>query len=355
LFYPGLYENAWSLPRTNLVSELEATLDSCGQIPPQLFTEPHPAPREQERQLWLSEPKSLAFAPVTVLGVFGNCIVGHSNDGNVYTITLSFERKNEPNISSRTWNKRLPATRGVSLVSLTKIAAILRKGEIAMIEPAGFARVEFGAAKIVSGHQECIFVGRSDTGMTLCRNLEIQKTFPSFRDEIVCAAVSATYDLVVVGAHSSALFLISPSHQTITRVISLADRDPYMVEITQGWGFIVVYEKARQADTKYIELFTVNGEFIRRVEFAFAIRCWSVSTSIYGFDYLVVAAKDGRIYVAEAFYLNLEGVKRVSEDVQSIFYIESLRVIVVSQKDRPILLIPFRAAEGGRPSCSMAH
>jgi hypothetical protein len=201
--------------------------------------------------------------------------------------------------------------------------------------------IRTGIVTNLSGNKEYICIGRNDTSISIYKRCEKFHTFPSFRNEIVCSAVSAKFDLAVVGARESTLFLISPLHRTITRVIDMGPFNPVLIQITKAWGFIVVYEMEIETRVHFMELFTVNGDLIRKVKLSFEIDCWS-AWSATGFDYLVIAPKNGRIRVCEVFYLVFHLLSEAPGGTRAIFYSPVNEVIYINQEDGQILLIPYR-------------
>jgi hypothetical protein len=91
----------------------------------------------------------------------------------------------------------------------------------------------------------------------------------------------------------------------------------------------------------FMELFTVNGDLIRKVKLSFEIDCWSTWAAT-GFDYLVIAPKTGRIRVCEVFYLVFHLLPEAPGGTRGIFYSPVSEVIYMNQEDGQILLIPYR-------------
>jgi hypothetical protein len=158
----------------------------------------------------------------------------------------------------------------------------------------------------------------------------------------LCSACGSAFDLVVVGAKPGSLFLISPSRQSITRVINLGDLNPLLVEITRGWWFIVVYEVRRQSEIHFLEVFTVNGDLILKKEIPFQIECWSTWCSRDGFDYLVVSPVRGKLMTAEVFTLSFSScLQKALYGVKSAFYSPTLDIAFCGQSDGRILALPW--------------
>jgi hypothetical protein len=333
MFYPHLYEDVWDDPalaqNEEARAQVEATLDSCGQIPRQLFRDPH-VPRDPEcRHRLLTAPTVLQVARAAVIGVAGATIICRRGR-EVVSIGVEFRERNTPVVRETVWKVVMRPFRFVVKLSRSQIAAVFKSGDLAVMSAAGVQTCEVGVATCLSGDGELVCVGKADTAMCIARRAVVLETFPTFRSEVICSATSAAFDLVVVGARPSALFLAAPSHRSITRVLDLEDRNPVLVLITEGWRFIVVYEAGGPApDGHFIELFTVNGDLVRRVEVPYVIRNWSTSKSRPRFDYLAIVPAVGAIRVCEAFFLVFHLLPETSVGVKSVFYSPELELFFI--------------------------
>jgi hypothetical protein len=349
LFYPYLYESVWSLPLADEpVSDVTAALDCCGQIPQQLFQRPHPARLPLRRPNWLTGPMFLDSG-LDFLRLHG-LDDGHlvcSDLVAIHTMSVSFKKKDLPRLSCTQWN-----TRDVSLVagaalSSTVLIGVVSTGELfytsADRSTLRLLPWDHGTVVCFSGSGSYLCAGGSETSVTLFHaspSFEVVYTFPTFRDAVVCCTVNASFDLAVVGARDSTLFLIALSRRTITSVLNLEGYNPLSVLITDGWGFIVVYGLSLTSREAFIEVLTVNGEQIRKTKVNFEVQCWSTWKSRSGFDYLIVAPKRGQLRACEVFYLDFELIG-LSTRADTIFYSPQFEVMFVGQMDGRILMIPF--------------
>jgi hypothetical protein len=337
-FCPFLYENA---PADRL-EEVEAWRESCGQIPHQLFTERHPARAAlaDGRLLTKAAPLRTTAADLTLLAVFKTKLLCLSGD-EVIALTVSVAKADASAVKQRSWRPRLGGARAIVALSKHEVCAVLDGGALIRAGAGDCAQAAVGIVATLSGRGEYLCVGRGDTSIAIYRELTVVQTFPSFRNEIVCSAVSAAFDLAVVGARESTLFLISLSHGAITRVISLGKCNPVSVLVTPAWGFILVYERDVTSAEEFIELFTVNGDPIRRVRVAFEIECWSAWQSTAGFDYAVIAPKSGRLRVCEAFWLTFQLLPQSANGTRAVFYSPPLEAVFLNQADGQIVMIPY--------------
>jgi hypothetical protein len=345
IFYPYLYEDMWTVfaREPGKVAEIEGSLDTCGQIPQQLFVDQHPPrlPHAAREPLGSAAVLPCDIENLQILATRGRKLLCRDAT-TVYVITVRLKKATARPL------KTLPEA-GLIVASATSVAAVLKNGDVVMFSVSQPSQpllgpVEGDVGKVsclsTSGHIACI--GWSDTSITLVQAGVAVQTFSSFRDHIHCSACSAAFDLVVVGA-SSTLFLISASRRSITRVLTLADVDPVLVEVTSGWGFIVVYEVGD--GEMFVEVLTANGDFVRKVKLGAQISAWSTWCSADGFDYLVICPKHGKIRICEVFWLTFRFVQRPVYGANSVFYIPRLEAVFVGQPDGYVLMIPHRIGE----------
>jgi hypothetical protein len=338
-FAPLLYESAVGCES---LDEVEAWRESCGQIPQQLFATPHPrrGPAPQVRLCTKVAPLKTGLVASTLLGLFGRKLVCFC-EGEIAVITVDFKKPDIPDVKQKSWKPRLVDAKRVIALSKRDVCAVLSDGCLVRAGAIDVAQLGTGMFTTLSGRSEYVCIGRNDTSIAIYRELKVVQTFPSFRHEIVCSAVSAAFDLAAVGAWDSTLFLISLSQRTITRVIPLGKCNPIGIIITRGWGFIVVHEREIESTEEFIELFTVNGDPIRKTKIGFEIDCWSSWKSRDGFDYLIIAPKSGRLRVCEVFWLVFHLLPQSANLSRAIFYCPALEIIFVNQLDGQIIMIPY--------------
>ena len=170
--------------------------------------------------------------------------------------------------------------------------------------------------------------------------------FPSFRDDVSCCAVNSHFDLVVSGTLDCSLFFFSPTHKDVMRIIDLHNKIPEKVLITDGWGFVVVYELNLEKGNEFqcIEVYNVNGDLIISKPLQFQLQQWTTWKSVDGFDYLLMMSKGGIVFTCEVFYLDIiKAIKdRVELKVLSMSYSYELGIIFVGLNDGSIQMLPFR-------------
>jgi hypothetical protein len=309
-----------------------------------MFDEPHPSREAPKKQNLLAEQMFLScdIENLTIIGIFQTRLIC-SNSNSLYLLSIQPKSIHKPEIQQ--WKSKITGAVQVVPMSVNSAAAFLRNGHLSIVHRKSPAHDvvcrDLDNVTCLSASRQLICVGRGDTSITVVRCGQVQ-SFPSFRDKILCSACSSAFDLVVVGARPGSLFLISPSRQSITRVISLDDLDPILVEITKGWGFIVVYEVGRQSEGQSLEVFTVNGDLILKKNIPFQIECWSACCSPDGFDYLVISPVRGRLMTAEVFTLSFSScLSKALYGIKSAFYSPQLEIAFCGQSDGRIMALPW--------------
>jgi hypothetical protein len=255
----------------------------------------------------------------------------------VYHITVKFKRADIEKVRVKLI-KKIPDATSI-IASPTSIYAVLKNGDFVMPLTPHPQQHDIGKIVCMSTSGEIGCLGLGDTSITLIENGTLVQSFSSFRDKILCCACRASFDLAVVGA-SLTLFLISVSRRSITRVISFSDINPILVEITRGWGFIVIYEVG--AGAQFIEVLTVNGDSIRKLKLSGQIDAWSTWCSDEGFDHLIICQKSGRIMIYEVFWLTPCYLPISEYRVKSVWYLPRLGIVFVGQADGHVEMIPHR-------------
>jgi hypothetical protein len=171
-------------------------------------------------------------------------------------------------------------------------------------------------------------------------------TVPFYGDTISCCALSSNFKIAVCGTLTRRLVLISLFDGAKVNVLRLDDR-PEMLLITPAWGFIIVYAIA-EGERHALLIYDINGRLIRKAPLPCAVRQWAVWQSRDGFDFLLIVARDCRVFVVEAFWGDIgEPIDRAYWPVLACAYCESASVIALLSEDGQLVFLP--ATETGIP------
>ncbi|KAK8894389.1 hypothetical protein M9Y10_022824 [Tritrichomonas musculus] len=399
-FIPYMYESVWSdelINQPGKAEGAEAYLQTCGQIPSQLFFSPHEQKKAPEfPNNYLSNGKEVLNIGIDNIcysciaeSTFNHCkLICVNSKGNVYTVSLSFQENQPLSVSYKQWKGSFHEIEMgmITKVNSSTLAAGTSIGKVELVnaktsEPLIFSR-HLGKITCVNADELYLVTGGSDTATNIFisnysssnssssiqnnasnPNLTLTKSsslygnfsefnfsffhfFPSFRDDVSCCAVNSHFDLVVSGTLDCSLFFFSPTHKDVMRIIDLHNKIPEKVLITDGWGFVVVYELNLEKGNEFqcIEVYNVNGDLIISKPLQFQLQQWTTWKSVDGFDYLLMMSKGGIVFTCEVFYLDIiKAIKdRVELKVLSMSYSYELGIIFVGLNDGSIQMLPFR-------------
>jgi hypothetical protein len=148
-------------------------------------------------------------------------------------------------------------------------------------------------------------------------------------DRVECCAISQSYGIVVFATSAGFAYICDLESHQISFRASLQGRIGKRMLISEGFGFILV-----NCFDGTLWLFSVNGEFIRSIEFGKEICSWKCFKDKTGFDFLVVSDWNGNLMMCELFYLNFgEVFYRANGNVALIEYDTATESLIVVAQD----------------------
>jgi hypothetical protein len=169
---------------------------------------------------------------------------------------------------------------------------------------------------------------------------------PFYGEPITCCAVSPGFRIAVAGTCAGSLVICSLFSGTKTRVLSLgAEFRLVRTTVAPGWGFIVTHG-IQTVDGLPLHWFWVhncNGMLIRATPVNFAVATWEVATSPSGFDYILLASETRKLYLIEAFYLDIDtNIYRFPEKVVALTYCSDDAVVLAMLQTGVLHFIPLQ-------------
>jgi hypothetical protein len=159
---------------------------------------------------------------------------------------------------------------------------------------------------------------------------------PQYNDSARCCAVSATFQTLVVGTEDKKLIVYELPSGVRSRDIDLGGETPVRVVIGDGLGFVVV---ATKTDRKHsIRVFTINGDFVRKIETEGPVARWAKWSPRSGIDHLALIIRKGSdnemaLFVCEMFTLNLRQVRQLAKnDVMTLRFVEDRELFLVAHR-----------------------
>lgn len=312
-----------------------------GQNPPMMFDAPHPAKIEEK----VAEDDIISFSLniENVLLAFVDSakqsITYISSDGVVYSsdfqgeaqeimkfdISIVQSRKGKFGIINKN-NNIIMATKLGSLLSVDTYKKTTKK-----------ISAHFSGVNCISSSSRVIASGGDDTRIYAMTSDTIEPLFSvaTYDDEVTCCHVSQNFHTVITCTHCGNIFSIDSRRREITWKRSLCEGAfPLNVIVTNIWGFIVIhYTKMVEGNKKdYITVMTIDGNVIQNFEVDFSVTSIERLSSKDGFDYVVLASENGKLYCFETYFGPKKLVQfgscnghviclNVSEDSNSIYII----------------------------------
>lgn len=409
VFRPELYDNIWEQKESldnNRKLEIESLLDNCGQIPAQLFNNPHPRKLIVNPKIQIFKQTHFIRSDMSCKVVLSRVDYGKPGNGIRFAVisengeislcftnfsaSLSEENKhprpsmrripgsmplhwvNVDNMSSKSDVKEINSKEVVitrkeinnfsSIQSSFDINTVanLRKGKFAVVSIANGRvyivdtnsllseeiKIMNSEAVCIASDKEYLVVSRKDSYISVFRLYEFAKpyqTIPSYRESLSCLAVSSRFHLLAMGTKDGSIVINSLNRSCPLRVVDLKPSQPKSVIITKSWGFIVVYasQMIMGALSHFLYCFSVNGDFIRKIQLSREVEAWDTWQSSSGFDYLLFSDDKGKLYSCEVFYLDIgESFYRCASHITSLKYIKDMAAVVAITDDGKVYIIP---------------
>jgi WD40 repeat protein len=194
-------------------------------------------------------------------------------------------------------------------------------------------RDHIGKINCLAGDSKYLVSGGGDTATSIfwsTKPFDRVFTVPSYTGEVISCAVNSEFAAVASGTRDGSVLIFSTTSRTVVHVLRLDNRCPERILITKKWGFVVVYEReAKGGDvSRWIEVFTIDGLFVRKEKCPCDVPVWSTFSNAKGFDYIAMTDQKGAVYVFEAFYLKIgQPLCRCGEKLVGLSYAEDSRVL----------------------------
>lgn len=211
--------------------------------------------------------------------------------------------------------------------------------------------------------------GRDNASISIVCNLRSVATIQLYRSSVSACAVSETFNVLACGTVDGALVLYTKNAERIVKVVDIsrcvqnpsksgggegtfcekktvaASVVPKKIIVTPSWGFIVVFcnEIDLGALKRFICVFTINGEFVRKVDISFDIDFWTCWSSYSGFDYIVFASDSGHVYVNEVFYMNnvSQSLFNCRDRIVASYFSKQTSTLVLATSGGKVLFFPI--------------
>ncbi|OHT04027.1 Beige/BEACH domain containing protein [Tritrichomonas foetus] len=176
-------------------------------------------------------------------------------------------------------------------------------------------------------------VADKDSIVSLYQKKKLKFTIPLFSSTVKCIAINSMFKSAVCGTKDGFLLFCSLNSGIITKTVNLCGMRPISILITPSWGFVTVYmtELSKGQLHHYIKIYTINGDFIRSRRIGKQVGAWSSFNNNSGFDYIIMANSENKVYLFEAFYLELgTEIYRSDFNINAVSYILNDSIAVLA-------------------------
>ncbi|OHS93089.1 hypothetical protein TRFO_40620 [Tritrichomonas foetus] len=378
-----MYSDIWETPKgkdeINL-GEIESILSYVGQIPQPLFDKPHPSrisntafpptlARNDSSELnsfpsdnvtdnmgpvTIKTPEKIQVCQITKIDSKTISLLSIDDYGDVSDITLNIVTK-EIKVKSSKINKfdkvHTPGTPLKCTFSKNHFAFIVGNipNEIYMIDlnKGHIKTILRKRSEIVSIDSNDFWFASADLDaiVTLHKIDDLKEMFNihSFRDSIKCCAINQNFHLFVCGTRDCSLMFCSLTSKSIVRVQDLGSSRPSSLLITPSWGFVIVcLKEVLEGRLKfYVGVLTVNGTMIVKNRLKNKVLMWVSWKDNKGFDYVLMADVENKVYMFEAFYAKIEKpIFESDEKIVKLEFLEHEKTAVIVTESGKVTLLP---------------
>jgi hypothetical protein len=338
---------------------IESTIETIGQIPPQLFREPHPHRIVQERRKIFANQYSTQLPTNEYL--FGHAVVQSKHSMTLFAISnevirvdFTMNKSIETSIRPLSGRRKLPEDlRDLVAISNNKFAGLcsnnLEAISITCDKEFDIEKVTRTREKItaISSNGGFLSISSADARNHLYKSQSEAFSIPTYRSSVVCSGLSKRFGVVVSGT-SDSLVIGSTADGSTVRVIKLGFV-PHKVMVTPTWGFILVngcdYENGK-AEWR-LALYTINGLFVAKTAVRGKVDEWVGCVTTDGFDWVVMAAGGGKIFAFEVFWMDVgPPVYTGSSRFVGLNYLKKARAIVGLTEHGTVVVLPFVPTPG---------
>ena len=345
LYNPNLYESIWT--KENLKdpmkrASIEAAMCHVGQLPPQIFTAPHPRRQPKAQLPMIKEIANIHFESKPVLAslitVFDDYVNVLYSDGERVKLVQCMFATNEVR---EVYSLDFP---GVSYISNSEIL-LTTKGKLAKIENNErviYVEESLTSISHVTSCQRYHAIVSDEATLNLA-GFRLRSVIPFYGECITCVSLSLNFCEVVCGTISGNIVYCSLSEATKVNAVPCEDFIPTHITITPSWGFVVVtgFKEENGAKTFSYNVYNINGKLLKRGDkLSSEVSCITSWSDDKGFDYVCIGCEDGKVFVGEAFYGFNAKARRCYSRVVSLTHCKDPECVISITENGALHFIP---------------
>lgn len=325
-----------------------------GQLSPVIFTNPHPKRKKKDSKkniptisTTLNHPHKLKAAAIISTENSKVKITAIDTTGKKFTSKIDMKAI-KPTFNTRKSFGPFDIKSAIEIIPYQNGSFLMLERESTeILEIAENVTQYVGVTSYVS---HVSFDGRvtafsDDAGaFTILVSKSVTFTTRSFGGQIICTAVSESYECAVACTEENHMMICSVNHCELVRIVKLPGR-PRRVVITPGWGFIVVAMEPTQKGGDEIATYTINGDLLARATIDGSTACLTSFVTPSGFDYIAIGSTNQHVFLAEAFYLRFQAVKSCESSVVALAYRSPGDSLIVVSADGAVAFVPAKIDE----------
>ena len=377
--------------------EIETTLMYVGQIPQQLFSEPHPIPQRFSSTNTSCKNQKLSTRFTYQIEINGKLLSSYISSKQIISIDeegnkITTELESIPQLSKTSnRSRRISSLKNylqdidhpVSTVQkIPDFQSIYKPSENGINEP----KIVFPKKTImiiigsVKNDIACVMLNKLEIFNVTCNHNEVVAissdvdllaiadsdaylsvynldnkakglktplfSIQTYRDSIKCVAVSQTFHSVICGTRDSSILLFSINNSCLVKRISLDGKVPTLALITAVWSFTLIQTKMinQGQHITNLSLYDVNLDFIQEIKLNISFIKWISFKSKSGFDYVLACDENNDVFCFEAYYLEIgTPIHKSKNKIISLSFLENEEAIIIIEEDGNTCFIPFNS------------
>ena len=347
---PIFYEDIWKTVKGDSeedegkILEIEASMKHVGQVPKQLFLEKHPKKNVEKKEevvftgSIIIEPCDINSATISIVGNKSRIVCSHGEKSLSEVIIT-----NDGRIEKTTTIDIHHSFATLALCNQYIVGATIKSKSIGLIKEVKEQNPDnlYYTTQIVEADGDFFAFVTNSSIIHVYRKKTRRYGIPMYDAVISCIAISEAFQTIVAGTKYGRISFVSLYDGIKTRTVKLPTNGSiYKICITQCWGFVIAFSEEKKDDAFKskprfsINIFTINGQFVKKVSYEHCVTHVTTWRSSSGFDYVAIYESDGTGYVFEAFYperrLNL-GFSLTDKNIIAISHTLSDRIIIVTE------------------------
>ncbi|KAH0793888.1 Beige/BEACH domain containing protein [Histomonas meleagridis] len=359
-----MYPSTTEIKDQSEKKEADSLRKHCGQVPRQIFHDPHPIRNLQKQQqlqpkaypiIELVDKKIISykfiFKSKKTIGVFAtgsneiqHFSFGFGGQGIEATKTASFILQESISSNSLIINK-------YCLINVSNNKRTFQIIDFKRKTTRTSSSV-FGEIVSVSYDEPLIITIGSDSVVYFWDFSDIRKPLISIESphqEYISSAHSCVFDTAVLGTNDGFLDVISLRNGRIIQSIDLKGDKPVAIEISKSFGFIFVHSIDPNKKTSSLSLYNINGLLLKKIQLKDTVTSMITWENNEGFDFASVVTSNtssatNKVFTFELYYMNLnENVFRSKIPISSLNYDKKNQIVIGVNTEGKLILFPYKS------------